>query len=58
MITQFAARAPWTSRSQGSLPEMWLAIVLYLLHLCPAAFGRLAAKEALEEVVEGHTASV
>jgi hypothetical protein len=37
---------------------MWLAIVLYLLHLRPAAFGRLAAKEALEEVVEGHTASV
>ena len=46
------------SRSQGSLPEMWLAIMLYLLHLCPAAFGRLAAKEALEEDAEGHTASV
>jgi hypothetical protein len=37
---------------------MWLAIMLYLLHLCPAAFGRLPAKEALEEDVEGHTASV
>jgi hypothetical protein len=58
MITQFAARAPWTSRSQGSLPEMRLANMLYLLHLCPAAFGRLAAKEALAEDVEGHTASV
>jgi hypothetical protein len=37
---------------------MWLAIMLCLLHLYPAAFGRLAAKEALEEDVKGHTASV
>jgi hypothetical protein len=58
MITQFAARGSLDKQVPGSLPEMWLANMLYLLHLCPAAFGGLAAKEALEEDVEEHTASV